>query len=86
MSSGTITQIRLPDRVGEIRGDDGRRYPFHPASMSPSTQFESLRVGQRVVFSVVRVGKTSGAVLIAEASTAPLHAARERVDAPRRPR
>ena len=77
MSSGTIMQIRLPDRVGEIRGDDGQRYPFFPASMSPSTQFDTLRVGQRVVFSVVRVGKTSGAVQVAEASTVSRHGARE---------
>jgi CspA family cold shock protein len=48
--TGTVTQFDEAVGLGEVAGDDGRRYPFHCTQIADGTR--TIDVGAAVTFDV----------------------------------
>lgn len=65
MYTGTISDLDREGGFGLIDGDEGDIFLFHPDSTMPPYEPRSLRVGERVTFSVQRDELGAHAVAVA---------------------
>ena len=52
MPSGTIKKVVAERGFGFIAADDGKEYFFHRSGLTPPLDFDRLRGGERVTFSI----------------------------------
>jgi len=53
LAAGQVTRLRVGQGFGFIRLRDGREIYFHRADMRQARSFNSLRVGDAVIFEVL---------------------------------